>query len=47
MTQNIAVLASLGVAILLSPEITVLGLIAASDKKIPRTCAWVLFLFHK
>jgi hypothetical protein len=41
MTQNIAVLASLGVAILLSPEITVLGLIAASDKKIPRTCAWV------
>ena len=41
MTQNIAVLASLGVAILLSPEITVLGLIAASDRKIPRTCAWV------
>ena len=41
MTQNIAVLASLGAAILLSPEIAVLGLIAASDKKIPRTCAWV------
>ena len=44
MNPNIAVLASLGVAILLSPEITVLGLIAASDRRIPRTCAWVFAL---
>ena len=41
MNPHIAVLASLGVAILLSPEITVLGLIAGSDRRIPRTCAWV------
>ena len=44
MNPYIAALASLGLAILLSPEITVLGLIAASDRRIPRTCAWVFAL---
>ena len=40
MNNYYAILASLGVAVLLSPEITVLGLIAASDQKRPRTFAW-------
>ena len=41
MNAHIAVLASLGTAILLSPEVTVLGLIAASDRRIARTFSWV------
>ena len=40
MNNYYAILASLGVAVLLSPEITVLGLVAASDRKHPRTFAW-------
>ena len=40
MNNYYAILASLGAAVLLSPEITVLGLVAASDRKHPRTFAW-------
>ena len=35
-----AILASLGTAILLSPEITVFGLVAASDDRNPRLFSW-------
>ena len=41
MTAHLTVLASLGVAILLSPEILVLGLIMACDKRAPRFVAWM------
>lgn len=44
MNNYYAILASLGAAVLLSPEITVLGLIAASDRRSPRTFAWVFAL---
>ncbi len=40
MNNHYAILASLGAAVLLSPEITVLGLVAASDRQRPRTFAW-------
>jgi hypothetical protein len=40
MNNHYAILASLGAAVLLSPEITVLGLVAASDRQHPRTFAW-------
>ncbi len=40
MNNYYAILASLGAAVLLSPEITVLGLVAASDRRHPRTYAW-------
>jgi len=39
MTAHIAVLASLGAVIILSPEVLLLGLLAASDKKMPRRAA--------
>jgi len=39
MNSHLVVLASLGAAVLLSPEILVLGLIAASDRGRPRSCA--------
>jgi hypothetical protein len=39
MNNHYAILASLGAAVLLSPEITVLGLVAASDRQHPRTFA--------
>ena len=41
MTAHLTVLASLGVAILLSPEILILGLIMACDKRAPRFVAWM------
>lgn len=44
MNSHLAVLASLGVAILLSPEILVLGLIMACDKRAPRLAAWMYAL---
>ncbi len=39
MTSHLAVLASLALAIFLSPETAVLGLIIAGDKKVPRLAA--------
>lgn len=44
MDPHLAVLASLGVAILLSPEILVFGLIMACDVRAPRTAAWAFAL---
>ena len=41
MTAHLTVLASLGVAILLSPETLILGLIMACDKRAPRLVAWM------
>lgn len=41
MTAHLTVLASLGIAILLSPEILILGLIMACDKRAPRFVAWM------
>ena len=41
MNAHLTVLASLGVAILLSPEILILGLIMACDKRAPRFVAWM------
>ena len=40
MSSHLAVVASLALAILLSPETLVLGLIIASDKKSPRLAAF-------
>lgn len=40
MNSHLAVLASLAVAILLSPETLVLGLVVAGDKKVPRLAAF-------
>ncbi|MFN8090530.1 MAG: GAP family protein [Mycobacterium sp.] len=40
MTSHLAVLASLALAIFFSPETLVLGLIIASDKKVPRLAAF-------
>ena len=44
MTTHLTVLASLGAAILLSPEILILGLIMASDRKAPKLVAWMYAL---
>lgn len=44
MNPHLLVLASLGVAILLSPEIFILGLLCASDRARPRMRAWVFAL---
>lgn len=44
MNPHVIVLASLGGAILLSPEIFILGLLCASDRARPRTRAWVFAL---
>ena len=41
MTAHLTVLVSLGVAVLLSPETLVLGLIMACDRKAPRLVAWM------
>lgn len=41
MTAHLTVLASLGIAILLSPETLILGLIMACDKRAPRLVAWM------
>ena len=41
MTAHLTVLASLGVAILLSPETLILGLIMACDRRAPRLVAWM------
>jgi hypothetical protein len=44
MNPHLLVLASLGVAILLSPEIFILGLLCASERARPRMRAWVFAL---
>lgn len=44
MTSHFAVLASLGLALLLSPETLVLGLVIASDRKAPKLAAWAYAL---
>lgn len=41
MSTHIAVIASLGLALLLSPETLILGLVIASDRKAPRLAAWM------
>ena len=41
MNTHLTVLASLGVAILLSPETLILGLIMACDRRAPRLVAWM------
>ena len=41
MNAHLTVLASLGVAILLSPETLILGLIMACDRRAPRLVAWM------
>jgi threonine/homoserine/homoserine lactone efflux protein len=41
MNAHLTVLASLGAAILLSPEILILGLIMASDRRAPKLVAWM------
>ncbi len=40
MSTHLAVLATLALAILFSPETLVLGLIVASDKKVPRQASF-------
>ena len=44
MNAHLTVLASLGAAILLSPEILILGLIMASDRRAPKLVAWMFAL---
>ena len=44
MSAHLTVLASLGVAILLSPEILVLGLVMACDRQAPRLSAFLYAL---
>ncbi len=44
MNAHLTVLASLGAAILLSPEILILGLIMASDRRAPKLVAWMYAL---
>lgn len=44
MSTHIAVIASLGLALLLSPETLLLGLVIASDRKAPRLAAWMYAL---
>jgi hypothetical protein len=44
MNTHLTVLASLGAAILLSPEILILGLIMASDRRAPKLVAWMYAL---
>lgn len=39
MSSHLAIVASLGLALLMSPETLVLGLVIASDRKVPRTAA--------
>ncbi len=44
MSAHLAVLATLALAILFSPETLVLGLVIASDKKVPRQASFAFAL---
>ena len=44
MSSHLSVIASLALALLLSPETLVLGLVVASDKRTPRLAAWMYAL---
>ncbi|MFM7143615.1 MAG: hypothetical protein ACKO2K_17045 [Alphaproteobacteria bacterium] len=44
MSSHLAILASLGLALFLSPETLVLGFVIASDRKAPRLAAWTFAL---